>query len=178
MKRCPNCNAEYSDNSLEFCLEDGSRLAMLAAKPSEPVTSSSPVGQRPMTVATEVIFGIGNQAQRAPAKAEETVTIVADKTTLVSPDKSTSTANRLLELSPIVIALAHNWWQWLYIEGTYISSIASFIVSAPFLMWLLLLAAGVSICLIAVKRAERKEFAYTSLVILAINLILFLVPRR
>ena len=26
MKRCPNCNREYTDGSLEFCLEDGSRL--------------------------------------------------------------------------------------------------------------------------------------------------------
>ena len=26
MKKCPKCNLTYSDNTLEFCLEDGSRL--------------------------------------------------------------------------------------------------------------------------------------------------------
>ena len=27
MKHCPKCNADYFDNMLEFCLEDGTRLA-------------------------------------------------------------------------------------------------------------------------------------------------------
>jgi hypothetical protein len=83
-----------------------------------------------------------------------------------------------LELAPVVIALAHNWWQWLYLEKQYYSSFMDYFFSANFLMWLLLLAAGIGISLYSIKRSERKGFAYTGLVIFAINLILFLVPRR
>jgi hypothetical protein len=45
-------------------------------------------------------------------------------------------------------------------------------------MWLLLLITGGATGLLAVKYGRNKGFAYTSLVILAINLLLFLVPKR
>jgi len=74
--------------------------------------------------------------------------------------------------------LAHNWWQWIYLNNQYYSSLSSYVLSANFLMWLLLLAAGATVSLFAVKRCKDKGFAFVSLVVLSINLILFLVPRR
>ncbi len=85
---------------------------------------------------------------------------------------------KILETAPIVLALAHNWWQWLYLEKQYVSSITDYILSANFLMWLLLLASGTIISLLAVKHSKNKTLGIISLVALAINLILFLVPRR
>ena len=83
-----------------------------------------------------------------------------------------------METAPIVLALAHNWWQWLYLEKQYVSSITEYILSANFLMWLLLLASGILVSLLAVKHSKDKTLGIISLVALAINLILFLVPRR
>jgi hypothetical protein len=83
-----------------------------------------------------------------------------------------------LEIAPIVIALALNWWQWIYLNNQYYSSFSSYVLSANFLMWLLLLTTGTALSLFAVKRCKNKRFAFASLVILSVNLILFLVPRR
>lgn len=166
MKRCPKCNAEYLDNTLEFCLEDGSRLAFANDARGTAATS-------PQTAADTVAFGL-NQAPIVQA-AEEVETVLA-KTSSIIPVAGSKSA--VLENVPIVIALAHNWWQWLYLEGQHVYSIASYIFSANFLMWLLLLIAGVIVGIWSVKQSERKVVAYASLVMLAINLILFIVPRR
>jgi hypothetical protein len=93
-------------------------------------------------------------------------------------EKVVQQGNKVLEIAPIVIALAHNWWQWIYLENQYYSSFASYILSANFLMWLLFLAAGASLGLFALKRGQNKGFAISSLVILSVNLLLFLVPKR
>ncbi len=42
MKRCPQCSREYTDESLNFCLDDGSPL-LLASPADEPVTDLYPV---------------------------------------------------------------------------------------------------------------------------------------
>lgn len=169
MKRCPTCNADYTDNTLEFCLEDGSRLTF-ASDERGPATAPSP------TAADTIAFGFSQgPAPMGPAAAGEVETVVA-KTNAIMPAVESKSA--ILETVPIVIALAHNWWQWLYLEGQYVSSIASYIFSANFLMWLLLLIAGIVVGIWAVRQSERKTIAYASLVMLAINLILFLVPRR
>lgn len=167
MKRCPKCNADYFDNMLEFCLEDGTRLTSLSPESGRPAT----MAQTPRATADETVsMPLSTQPHK------EVETIVAK--TIAPVNEIAVSGNLPLELAPIVIALAHNWWQWLYLEKQYVSSIMEYIFSANFLMWLLLLAAGSAISLYSIKRSERKEFAYTGLVILAINLILFLVPRR
>jgi hypothetical protein len=83
-----------------------------------------------------------------------------------------------LEIPPIVVSLSHNWWQWVYLNNQYYSSFSSYVFSANFLMWLLLLVGSAVVGLLAVKLCRNKGFVYTSLVILAINLLLFLVPER
>jgi len=92
--------------------------------------------------------------------------------------KVASQGYRALEIAPIVISLTHNWWQWVYLNNQYYSSFSSYVFSANFLMWLLLLAASAIVGLFALKLCQNKSFAYTGLIILAINLLLFLVPKR
>jgi hypothetical protein len=177
MKRCPKCNADYFDNMLEFCLEDGTRLTSLSdTSGGAKTTQANP----PRPTAAETVSlpfaGVPKTLEVPGSSSGEIETIVA-KTDMVLPAMQAKTSS-ILENAPIVFALAHNWWQWLYLEKQYMSSIMDYVLSANFLMWLLLLAAGIIVSLLAVKRSERKIVAYTSLVILAINLILFLVPRR
>ncbi|MDQ3041790.1 MAG: hypothetical protein M3R11_05350 [Acidobacteriota bacterium] len=57
-------------------------------------------------------------------------------------DKVTEQSNSVLELAPFVIALAHNWWQWIYLNNQYYSSFSTYVLSANFIMWLLLLTTG------------------------------------
>jgi len=85
---------------------------------------------------------------------------------------------KVLEISPIVLSLAHNYWQWLYVSNQSSAGILDFITSVHFLLWLLLLLTASVVSLVGIKYSQNKGFAYTSLVILAINFILFLVPKR
>ena len=165
MKRCRSCKAEYYDNMLEFCLEDGTRLEFASA----PVTAADRVAR------TENI----RNAPLAAGQSVETV-LVPDKRAAVQKDEPTvrSSSESVLEVLPLVLALAHNWWQWIYLENVYIYSYADFLLSANFLMWLLLLGGGTAAGIYSVKRSANRTFAIIGLVTLAINLILFLVPRR
>lgn len=88
------------------------------------------------------------------------------------------TRNEIPGYTAVVISLAHNWWQWIYLEKQYVYSIAEYLLSANFLMWLLLLVAGIVVGLFAVRKRETKVFGIIGLVMLAINLILYLVPRK
>lgn len=169
MKRCPKCNAEYFDNILEFCLEDGTRLAS-APKPTASASRSGDTA-RPAGVHDPL----------AKPDSEETIVMArpaeAGDEAFPLPPGSRS-ANKLIETAPIVLALLHNWWQWIYLEKTYVYSITAFVTSANFLMWLLLLAAGTTTGVYSVKYSKDKTLGIISLVALGINLILFLVPRR
>jgi hypothetical protein len=42
MKQCPRCNQTYSDDQLNFCLNDGELLTDFAAKPSSYVDDAPP----------------------------------------------------------------------------------------------------------------------------------------
>ena len=175
MKQCPKCNIEYSDTTLEFCLEDGTRLVSISARNTEVPTVISSKETDPTTEKTMSLpfsakmqtfdFGGVNSVDQARQK------------TLVK-DKVVERSNTVLELAPFVIALAHNWWQWIYLNNQYYSSFSNYVLSANFLMWALLLTTGAVFGLLAVRRCRNKGFAYASLVILSINLILFLVPKR
>ena len=180
MKRCPKCNLEYFDNTLEFCLEDGSKLFNVSnydeaptvtrpnpANPSTEKTVNLPYSKPPATLRFEAVNQANNQT------VEKTVTAPD-----LLKDKVTDKTFRILETAPIVVSLAHNWWQWIYLNNQYYPSLTAFLLSANFLMWLLLLITGAAISLLALKYSRNKGFAYTSLVILAINLLLFLVPKR
>lgn len=172
MKHCPKCNRTF-ENSLDFCLEDGTRL-LFTASGTAPVTT----GARPTTTAAETVaFPIAPMRSATDLSGHGEVETVVAKTEAMLPIEA-SGRNQIFEYASIVVALAHNWWQWLYLEKQYVSSIMEYILSANFLMWLLLLGAGTALGLFTVRKSPRKVFGVLSLVILAINLILFLVPRR
>lgn len=173
MKRCPKCDRSF-DNSLDFCLEDGARLVSLPTV-SAPVTVEAKPAQ---TASPTVAFPIApvRTAANDLSLAAETETVTAKKE-ILGVD-AISRPNPVFEYAAIALALAHNWWQWLYLEKQYFSGVLDYVLSANFLMWLLLLAGGTAVSLLVVRRSEKKILGVLSLVILAINLILFLVPRR
>ncbi len=174
MKRCPKCHADYFDNVLEFCLEDGTRLSF-ASQPVGVATSPT-IQQKPATNPQPgPLSNLNSEATVVIRKAGETEWPGLEKSMLSAKQSQTA---KILETAPIVLALAHNWWQWLYLEKQYISSITEYILSANFLMWLLLLGSGTAVGLLSVKHSKDKTLGIISLVALAINLILFLVPRR
>lgn len=167
MKRCPKCSADYFDNMLEFCIEDGARLTFA----TQTAAATAPLKHR--TSASESTAG---PIERL---SQETVVVPNIKGLSVADQQAEpGRTARLIEVVPIFFALAHNWWQWLYLEKTYISSITDFLISANFLMWLLLLVAGTVSGVYTVKYSRNKTIGIISLVALAVNLILFLVPRR
>src|SRR6185436_15790093 len=47
MKRCPQCNREYADDSLRFCLEDGTPLLAPRSSVEPPPTEILPARPRP-----------------------------------------------------------------------------------------------------------------------------------
>jgi hypothetical protein len=56
MKRCPQCNRTYRDDTLRFCLEDGAALAAIGRPPSdEPTRPSGPSGRDSNPPPTEII---------------------------------------------------------------------------------------------------------------------------
>jgi hypothetical protein len=175
MKRCPTCNIEYFDMTLEFCLEDGTPLVLNSTNQRETPTV--------------------NRVNKLDLSTEKTVNLpyprpenLAEKSNPNSPypsprmtstdEKTISQRNQILEIAPFVVALAHNWWQWIYLNNQYYSSFSSYVLSANFLMWLLLLGVGTILGLFGIKRCQIKTFSIASLVILSINLILFIVPKR
>src|SRR5258705_11841303 len=139
MKRCPKCNRSF-DTSLDFCLEDGSRLISLPAASAPVTTEAKPAQTADQTGA----FPIAKATLLSEfIRTDEVQTVVA-KANGILPRTATPT-NLIFEYAAIVIALAHNWWQWLYLEKQYMSSIMEYIFSANFLMWLLLLAGGTAV---------------------------------
>lgn len=175
MKRCPSCNLNYSDETLEFCLHDGSRLIPSVKTKNQMPTVTLPINP---VIATEKTnqLPFSNQVGAVGVKGAESIqtSLQADLLT----EKVFGQTSRILDLAPVVISLAHNWWQWIYLNNQYYSSFWVYVFSANFLMWLLLLVVGTAISLLALKRSSNKAFAIISLVILAVNLLLFLVPKR
>jgi hypothetical protein len=181
MKRCPKCNLDYFDNMLEFCLEDGAKLiAFPNTRPIAPtVTQANPPGA---STDKTVAFNSPDEPKKAqmetPGRIENRTVQNENVNKNLLTENIAEPGLKVLEIAPLVLSLAHNWWQWIYLNNQYYSSVAGFLLSANFLMWLLLLLAGAVTGLLAVRYIRNKGFAYTSLVILAINLLLFLVPRR
>lgn len=175
MKSCPKCNFDYTDNTLEFCLEDGTRLVS-----NRMFLTETPTVTRPSSV---------NQAAEPtvnlpfPAAAKTLELNDQNEAATISQNDSAKNpvirqSDQILSIAPVIVALAHNWWQWIYLNNQYYSSFSSYVFSANFLMWLLLLIVGAVVGLFALKRCQNKSFAVASLVILSINLILFAVPKR
>jgi hypothetical protein len=184
MKRCPKCSLVYFDNALDFCLEDGAKLVAASnsseemptvTKSNKPITTTDKTVSLPFSGVSPTIGFDDLQQQKN--KPQTILPVEAAKTNLIK-EKVTVQTYKILEVAPIVLSLTHNWWQWIHLNNQYYSSLSGFLVSANFLMWLLLLLAGATVSFFALKKCENKAFAYTSFVILAVNFILFLVPKR
>lgn len=88
MKRCPECNTEFYDESLVFCLEDGSLL--LAAKELSDDVSARKEGQTKFSddFETEILSEIPtkNSGREGFEKTPETLEIT-DKTNKITAIK-------------------------------------------------------------------------------------------
>lgn len=176
MKRCPKCNTDYFDNMIEFCLEDGVRLNLLSTTEREIGTVTHTASRNPATAKTvDLPFSapISPFKQESPDAASPTISVGKKIETKVKT-KSIET----LAIAPIVVSLLHNWIQWLYVSNKNFDSIGAFLISPNFAVWFILLILGAVLGLLALKFCEKKGFAYVSLVVLAINLLLLLVPKR
>lgn len=177
MKRCPKCQTDYFDETLEFCLEDGTRLS---------------VADNRTTAQTEVLtanqksvetFSFSNQ-NKIPDTIEVGKNAAVNKSaadeiqTASLKEKTVEKGHQVLEISTLVFALAHNWLQWLYVDRQNYGSVSNFLFSAEFIIWLLLLLAGTAAGILTLKLGRKKGFAYVGLVILAINFLLLIVPKK
>jgi hypothetical protein len=179
MKKCPKCQADYFDEMLEFCLEDGAKLSVAGSRATAAETKAFNKDQKEL----ETMFsGHGGEVPqtvevRNPATVDQPA---ADRTeaTVSLKEKAVAKGSRALEIGTLVFALAHNWWQWVYVDRQSYGSISNFLFSAEFLLWILLLFAGAACGLLTLKFSRKKELGYAGLVVLAINFLLLLVPKR
>lgn len=178
MKKCPQCQADYFDEMLEFCLEDGAKLTFVKSTATAADTKVFKTAQNSIETAffdarAEVPKTVNvNEAARTNA-------LLPDETKLTSlKQNAVEKGYRALEIGTLVFALAHNWWQWLYVDRQSYGSISNFLFSVEFLLWFLTLLAGTVLGLLTLKFSQRKALAYVGLVILAVNFLLLLVPRR
>lgn len=175
MKRCPKCNTDYFDNILDFCLDDGERLLILKQKKND-FNETSPTQAKTAVLDNQMIPGIFVPPDEKTELQNESQTPLQNKSEKL---KQTITLQWLktLEVVPIILALFHNYWQWLYLARKSYYDFSSFFFSLDFLIWLILLITGSVLGIISLKFNKRKGFAITALVILAINVILSIVPK-
>jgi hypothetical protein len=179
MKKCPQCQAAYYDETLVFCLEDGAKLAVVSS-PTTAETKSFITDQKSI----ETVFFDASAELPKTVKLNDSDTTKIQQTTgeteqpLSLKQKTVEKGYRALEIGTLVFALAHNWWQWLYLDRQSYGSIGNFLFSANFLVWFLLLAAGTTSGILSLKLSRKKDLAYAGLIILEINFLLLLVPRK
>lgn len=178
MKSCPKCQLQYFDEKLDFCLEDGSRLIAGDEKNDEiPTIVHENATSRTAKKTVNLPFTYQNQS----INSSDSKHIDSQKDSPLTKSNSREislSSNRLLEVAPLVISLAHNWWQWIYLNNQYYSTFWSYVFSANFLMWLLLLGGGAAVSFYSLKKSQNNNYAIIGFVILSINLLLFLVPKR
>ena len=106
MKKCPQCGRGYNDDSLSFCLDDGSELLFGPASADEPSTAilheTAPPGEAATRAQIESVrvasrvrgLGIGHQlVEWAMARARERGARIAQ----LSTDKTRLDAHRFYE---------------------------------------------------------------------------------
>lgn len=178
MKKCPKCQAEYFDEMLEFCLEDGVKLTVVKSATTTADTKILDTAQNSIETA---FFRGGSETPKIleTQKAGNTNSLLADETKLTSLKQiAVEKGYRTLEIGTLILALAHNWLQWLYIDRQSYGSLSNFLFSAEFLIWLFLLSAGAVAGFLTIKFSRNKALGYAGLVILAINFLLLIVPRK
>src|SRR5436305_14369820 len=96
MKRCPKCNLTYRDDTLRFCLEDGTALTAVSRSPGDEATRRSGLGARDSDPPpTEIMTGPGSS----------TLKISGPTQTSYDARVESRAANPLLTAGVIAIAL-------------------------------------------------------------------------
>ncbi len=170
---------------MEFCLEDGTPLVLMPqpqaeetllkkplrptfpASPNAPLTEILPQNSLPLT-----------QPSPQPPETIEQKTILTSPKTAVIKEQVVHQGSKVLEILPIIFALMQNYWQWLYFSRPADFEFPQFLWSTNFLVWLVLFLCGIGFSISALKFVKNRGFAIVSLVILAINFILCVVPRK
>ena len=176
MKKCPQCQTAYFDEMLEFCLEDGAKLSVVNNQTTAKTEVLTAERNSVETVFVNNHAAIPKTFEVNTATAEQRQTNAAKISSL--KQNAVEKGHRTLEIGTLIFALAHNWLQWLYVDRHSYGTISEFLLSSQFLIWLLLLIAGTISGVLTIKFSPKKNFAYIGLVILAINFLLLLVPRR
>ncbi len=178
MKRCAVCQKEYYDETLEFCLDDGSRLQKIEKINNETLTA--PAIKPNIKTSGAKTVQMANRTEFQKPELPETENIpnsqFSDKKEVIKRNVA-DTSVKILETSPIILALAHNYWQWLYLYRQPTYDLTAFFTSYNFLVWIFLLISGLLFGLFSLKYGNNKGFAITALVVLAINVILSIVPK-
>ncbi|CAN5723478.1 hypothetical protein BH20ACI4_BH20ACI4_00650 [soil metagenome] len=178
MKRCAKCQKEYYDETLEFCLDDGSRLQKIDKINNETLTA--PAIKPNLEIGQSKTVEMANQpeVQRLELPKTEILSIrqFSDKKEIIKRNVA-DTSVKILETSPIILALAHNYWQWLYLYRQPTYDLTAFFTSYNFLVWIFLLISGLLFGIFSLKYGKNNGFAITALVVLAINVILSIVPK-
>ena len=182
MKKCPKCSSEYFDNMLDYCLEDGTRLTTVTKNLGQ---RTSQHAASPLTSPTqaETVVIASDQTHRQTAAAEVETVLRNDLNNQIqtkSEKLKTSLTDKwyqVLEFAPIILALTHNYWQWLYLAKQSSYQFSDFLLSHQFLIWFLLLISGAVFGIISLKYGRTKSFAVTALIVLAINVLLSVVPK-
>lgn len=178
MKICSQCKKNYYDETLEFCLDDGSRLSKIDSKNNELLTATAIKPQTEMTQAETVELKNLPELQKnnLPETDREILKTITQKRENLKQNVA-NTSQKFLEVSPIVLALTHNYWQWLYLYKQPTYQLSAFFSSYNFIVWILLLLSGLIFGVFSLKYSRNKGFAITALIVLAINLILSIVPK-
>ena len=181
MKKCPQCQTDYFDNMLDFCLEDGAKLVSVENSASVRRSRPTAATDSPPNSEPTVAFSIENIED-----STETETVVVEQNTGINSETDKRRAIKIsavrqwylfLETAPVIFALLHIYWQWLFLPKLYYGSFVGYVFSANFLSWLFLLVGGAAFGIISLKFGKSKKFAVTALVVLAINVLLYIVPK-
>lgn len=178
MKSCPECKKDYYDETLEFCLDDGSRLLKTDKFNNETLTAPAIKPNMDLTNLKTVEL---SKQQALPSAVSPKKEVFPNREFSEKKEKIkknvADTSLRVLETSPIILALAHIYWQWLYFSRQPTYDLTAFFTSYSFLVWIFLLIGGLMFGLFSLKYGNNKGFAITALVVLAINVILSIVPK-
>lgn len=183
MKSCPKCKSVFFDETLEFCMEDGSPLVLTSPEKAEiPTVIKNKTDFAPADKTLE--FSDEGKHLNNPFEPEKTrqtglnQTVKIDEKLTNFKEKVSYQGLRTIEVLPIILALSNNYWQWLYLNRANYNDTLSFLISVNFIVWFVLLIFGLISCFVAIKYGKNRGFAITALVILAINLLLSIVPLK
>jgi hypothetical protein len=185
MKSCSSCNLKYADDTLQFCLNDGTQLVALSNELEEPPTvfsSQTKTDERSRTTTTDIntssINSVNLRDSIETATKSNVLPGAEPSRALSEADANEKLYSQVLSFAPVTVALIQNYWQWLYMAEYNSFQFPVLLWNLRFWVWLILLSGGAAVCILALRQNNNKGFAVVGLVVLAINFLLCLVPRR